>query len=153
MFSQARGISQYQQVGVETSVSGASAHQLVLLLMEGSLVAINIAKLKLGEGDIPGKGEAISKAIALIDEGLRTSLDLNAGGEIAQNLDALYEYMCHQLLMANLKNDPARLDEVAHLMSEIKGAWAAIAEPATPPADAPPQPAAPEAGPRSYGAA
>lgn len=128
MFSQTRGINQYQQVGLETSVSGASPHALVLLLMDGSLAAINIAKSKMAESNIAGKGEAISKAIALIDEGLRSSLDLNSGGEIAQNLEALYEYMCHQLLMANLKNDPERLDEVSRLMTEIRDAWKAIGD-------------------------
>ncbi|WP_371324760.1 flagellar export chaperone FliS [Dechloromonas sp. ZY10] len=156
MFSQARGVNQYQQVEIETSVSSASPHSLILLLMEGSLVAINIAKARMTEGDIPGKGEAISKAIALIDEGLRTSLDLDAGGEIAQNLDALYEYMCHQLLMANMKNTPDRLDEVIRLMSEIRDAWKAIGEQ---PSASEFQPTAPnlsqqpEAVPRSYGAA
>ena len=156
MFSQARGVNQYQQVEIETSVSSASPHSLILLLMEGSLVAINIAKAKMVEADIPGKGEAISKAIALIDEGLRASLDMNAGGDIAQNLDALYEYMCHQLLMANMKNDPARLDEVTRLMSEIRDAWKAIGEQPSAsefkPTAQNPSPQA-EAAPRSYGAA
>lgn len=155
MFNQARGVNQYQQVEIETSVSGASPHSLILLLMEGSLVAINIAKVKMIEGDTPGKGEAISKAIALIDEGLRTSLDLNAGGEIAQNLDALYEYMCHQLLMANIKNDADRLEEVTRLMSEIRDAWKAIGEQALTGDQQPIASPSPQADitPRSYGAA
>lgn len=155
MFNQARGVNQYQQVEIETSVSGASPHSLILLLMEGSLVATHIAKAKMIEDDTPGKGEAISKAIALIDEGLRASLDLNAGGEIAQNLDALYEYMCHQLLVANIKNDANRLEEVIRLMSEIRDAWKAIGE-QTATGDAQPAPSPsqqPDTAPRSYGAA
>ncbi|MCK6411282.1 MAG: flagellar export chaperone FliS [Azonexus sp.] len=155
MFNQVRGVNQYQQVEIETSVSGASPHSLILLLMEGSLVAINMARARMAEGDVPAKGEAVSKAIALIDEGLRASLDMNAGGEIAQNLDALYEYMCHQLLVANIKNDINRLEEVARLMGEIRDAWKAIGEQAVssefrPAPSSPPQPEAP---PRSYGAA
>lgn len=154
MFNQARGVNQYQQVEIETSVSAATPHSLILLLMEGALVAINIAKTRMLESDIPAKGEAISKAIALIDEGLRSSLDMNAGGDIAQNLDALYEYMCHQLLMANIKNDPAKLDEVARLMTEIRDAWKAIGDQGEnagvqPPMTEPPA----ESAPRSYGAA
>jgi len=71
------------------------------------------------------KGENISVAISILD-GLRISLDKSAGGEIAQNLDDLYDYMGRVLLKANLKNDPSLLDEVAGLLNEIKSAWDAI---------------------------
>lgn len=121
-----RGIDQYRKVEVETGISEATPHRLVLMLMEGALVAINIAAQRMEEGDIPRKGEAISKAISLIDEGLRPSLNLEAGGEIAANLDALYEYMGRQLLLGNLRNDVAPLNEVARLLGDIKEAWVAI---------------------------
>lgn len=133
-----KGIDQYRKVEVETGVPEASPHQLVLMLMEGALVAINIAAVKMEQGDIPKKGEAISKAIALIDEGLRPSLNLEQGGEIAANLDALYDYMGRQLFLANLRNDTAPLNEVARLLGDIKEAWVAIGNmpvPADPVAD------------------
>jgi flagellar protein FliS len=77
-------------------------------------------------GDIPAKGKSISKAIAIIDNGLRASLDKRIGGEIALNLDSLYEYMSRQLLLANLNNDEAKITEVQNLLRDLKGAWEAI---------------------------
>jgi len=125
MFSKSP-IAHYQQANTEGDVSDASPHRLILLLMEGTLVAVSIAKVKLAEHDVQARGRAISKAISLIDEGLRPSLDLEQGGEIALHLDALYDYMVRQLFTANLKSSADILDEVHRLMSEIKQAWEAI---------------------------
>ena len=77
-------------------------------------------------GEIPQKGAAISKAIDLITNGLRASLDMEAGGELADRLGSLYEYMAQRLLFANLKNSIAALDEVAELLSSLREAWAQI---------------------------
>ena len=79
-------------------------------------------------GDIAGKGEAASKAIQIIEEGLRASLDRDVGGSIALQLDSLYEYMCHRLLMASMGNDPIGFSEVATLLSDLRDAWAGIGE-------------------------
>lgn len=119
-------IAHYRQIGTEGGVFDATPHRLVLFLMEGALVAISIAKIKLAEGKTEERGRAISKAIALIDEGLRASLDLEQGGAIAANLDSLYEYMSRQLFIANLKCAPELLDEVHHLLGEIKQSWEEI---------------------------
>lgn len=116
----------YSQAGVEADVTTASPHRLILLLFDGALKAVTKAKFHMKNKEISAKGEAISKAIAIIDEGLNLSLDVKAGGELAENLRSLYEYMCHRLLQANLKNDVNALDEVAKLLSELRGAWAAI---------------------------
>ena len=120
-------ISQYQQVGVETGMADASPHGLILMLLEGAMISINMAKVNMASNKVSEKGAAISRAIAIIDEGLRLSLDKKAGGEIADNLDALYEYMGHQLLTANMRNSQDLLDEVTLLLSGIKGAWQEIA--------------------------
>lgn len=77
-------------------------------------------------GDIAAKGNAISKAIAIIDNGLRASLDKKVGGEIALNLDALYEYMSSRLVVANLKNQPQVLEEIYQLLKGLKDAWEKI---------------------------
>ena len=74
------------------------------------------------------KGSAISKAISIIDNGLRASLDKEAGGEIAANLDALYDYMSRRLLHANLKNDVTIIDEVHGLLADLRGAWVEIGD-------------------------
>ena len=78
------------------------------------------------------KGEAISKAIDIIGNGLKVSLDLEQGGEIAARLDALYDYLVLRLLHANLDNDLPALEEVAALLEEIHGAWREISPSATP---------------------
>ena len=119
----------YSNIGVETSVPGADPHQLILMLFEGAQLAIGNAKRHMADGEIAAKGTAISKAIMIIDDGLRASLDVEQGGRIAQNLRSLYEYMSRRLLVAGAKNDPALLDEVYALLGELKSAWASI-EPA-----------------------
>ncbi|MEW6313219.1 MAG: flagellar export chaperone FliS [Pseudomonadota bacterium] len=119
-------INAYSQVGIETGVNFASPHQLVLLLFDGALSAIANAKLHMSRKEIAAKGEAISKAISIIDAGLKASLDDHAGDQIAQNLKALYEYMGKRLLWANMKNSADALDEVTGLLLELKGAWEAI---------------------------
>lgn len=118
----------YKNVGLETSVQSASPHQLILLLFEGARQAIVVARAGIDNHDIPQKGTAISKAIDIILNGLRASLSMEDGGDLAQNLYALYDYMARRLLHANMHNDKAALDEVYSLLSEIHGAWAAIGE-------------------------
>jgi flagellar protein FliS len=135
-------VNAYTQVDMHSHAAYASPYQLVQLLMENTLRKVASAKSYMLEGsgnweNVVKKGENISNAIALV-EGLRLSLDKEAGGEVAQNLEDLYDYFERRLAIANAKNDPAILDEVASLMNEIKGAWAAIgnhpaANPATPP--------------------
>jgi len=121
-----KGISAYKNIAIETSVPIADPHALILLLFEGAEVAIYQAKDRMQENDIPAKGMAISRAIEIVANGLRASLDPKAGGEIAQQLDALYDYVVHRLLWANLKNDSAALDECLHLLGEIHSAWKQI---------------------------
>lgn len=119
-------INAYAKAGLDSSVTSADPHKLILLLYQGALLAISSAKNQMLRKEIAAKGKSISHAIMIIDEGLKNSLDKNAGGELAQNLSALYEYMNQRLLVANLKNDVAALDEVSGLLSELKGAWEEI---------------------------
>ena len=81
-------------------------------------------------GQIAARGKAISKAISIVNQGLKCSLDKARGGEIAERLDALYEYICDKLLDANIKGQPEALDEPARLLGELHGAWAQIGKPA-----------------------
>lgn len=119
-------VNHYAQVGVETGVTDATPHRLILMLFEGAIISVKIAKMHMEEGNVADKGAAISKALAIIDEGLRASLDKKAGGEIAENLDALYAYMVERLIVANIHNQAEPLDEVVRLLSDIKGAWEEI---------------------------
>jgi flagellar protein FliS len=131
-----RGVSAYANVGLETGIASASPHKLIVMLYDGALVALLSAKTNIAAGNIAAKGSAISKAISIIDNGLRASLDKNAGGEIAANLDALYDYMSRRLLHANLKNDVTIIDEVHGLLADLRGAWVAIGDKVEQPAAA-----------------
>jgi len=127
-YSNARNpIKQYNQVGVQSKVESASPHRLIQMLFEGALEKIAQAKGNIQQGKIAEKAALISWAIAIV-QGLQSSLDLEVGGEVAENLDALYEYMQKQLLHANIKNDVSLLDEVTKLLNTIKDGWDAIPE-------------------------
>lgn len=121
-----RTLDAYAKVGVETGVSGADPHQLILMLYEGALLALADGRLHMTRGEIAAKGQSISKAINIIENGLRASLDFEAGDELAARLAALYQYMCDRLLRANLRNEPAIIDEVSRLLSELRDAWSQI---------------------------
>ncbi len=119
-------ISAYTKIGTESGVIGADPHMLISLLFKGALLAIANAKSEVLRKETAAKGKSISKAIAIIGEGLNASLDKNVGGDLAQNLASLYDYMARRLVEANLKNDVAALDEVARLLAELAGAWQGI---------------------------
>lgn len=131
--SMQRGVNAYAKVGLETSVISASPHKLIVMLYDGALAAIKSAASHMAAGNIAEKGAAISKALDIINNGLRASLDKKAGGDIASNLDSLYVYMTERLLTANLQNKSSLLDEVQALLADLRDAWTQIGEkPAAP---------------------
>lgn len=117
----------YERVSLDTSIESADPHRLILMLFDGAVAALNTAKFSMQDNNIPAKGVAISKAIDIITNGLLASLDIEAGGELAERLAALYEYMTERLLFANLKNSVAALNEVSELLAGLRDAWAQIA--------------------------
>lgn len=119
----------YQRINVETSMHTIDQHQIVSLLYDGLLQSLAAARGALARGDVPAKCAAITRALRILQEGLMTGLDLVEGGEIAQNLNALYEYCAHQLVMANARNDDARLQEVYALIEPVAQGWKAIKQP------------------------
>lgn len=122
----ARGTQAYAQIGVESAVMSASPHQLIVLLFDGALSALVRARLFMQQGELAAKGEALSKAINIIDNGLKAGLDNEKGGEIAENLSSLYDYMIRRLMLANLRNDVAIIEEVEGLLTNIADAWKQI---------------------------
>tara|TARA_R110002073_G_scaffold320204_1_gene495524 strand:+ start:247 stop:675 length:429 start_codon:yes stop_codon:yes gene_type:complete len=121
-------ISAYQRTNVELGVESANPHKLILMLFEGAQLALSKAKMHIQKDEIAGKGEMLSKAIMIIDNGLKASLDTNVGGDMAFQLQALYDYMTNRLLIANLNNDPEIINEVNGLLSELYSAWKAIGD-------------------------
>jgi flagellar protein FliS len=118
--------SSYRNLDLETSVAQADPHKLIEMLLDGAADAIAQARSALRDGRIPAKGEATGRAVRILDEGLKASLDPR-GGELAANLKSLYQYMTHRLLQANLSNDDAKYAEVSSMLDQLRDAWKRIA--------------------------
>ncbi|SMC23458.1 flagellar protein FliS [Andreprevotia lacus DSM 23236] len=121
-----KALDAYGKQSLETAVETASPGRLIVMLYDGAIKAAQLGKFHMQNGDIPAKGAAITRAIAILDEGLRLALDREKGGELAENLDALYIYMLGQLFEANLSNRPELLDEVVTLLTQLREAWESI---------------------------
>ncbi|MFZ4215829.1 flagellar export chaperone FliS [Pantoea endophytica] len=128
MYSQS-GASTYARLGVESAVMSASQNQLVVMLFDGALSAIVRARLFMQEGNIEGRGISLSKAINIIDGGLKQGLVENAGDELSDNLLSLYDYMIRRLVSANLHNDVGAVEEVEGLLRNIADAWKEVVQP------------------------
>ncbi|WP_273804935.1 flagellar export chaperone FliS [Providencia rettgeri] len=116
----------YQQVDLESEITNATPYQLIQILFKGALSALKRGEIFMQQGKVAEKGKEISKAIDIIDTGLKQSLNYDAGGELAESLASLYEYMTMQLLRANLENNVAYVQEVYQLLSDIASAWQQI---------------------------
>lgn len=125
----AYGAGAYRSEAVQAA-QYADPHALVTMLFDGALERLSQARGAIEHGMTARKGERIGKALAIVDS-LRASLDLERGGAIASQLQALYGYMEQRLLQANLRNDVAALDEVAALLREIRSGWEGISADAT----------------------
>ena len=120
-------IDQYRHVGTATSVSQADPHQLVSLLFDGAIAAVLQARHALDCGDVATRGQTIGRAMRIIDEGLKASLESRGDAALEENLRSLYEHMVHRLFVANVQGSDEPLAEVARLLGELRSAWAAIA--------------------------
>jgi flagellar protein FliS len=116
----------YRLVGVETGVPAASPHRLVTMLFDGFNDAVAQARNALRQGDVQAKCMAITRAVRIVDEGLKASLDVDSGGPLASDLLALYGYVTVRLTEANLHNDGNALAECAALLEPVRSAWIAI---------------------------
>lgn len=123
----------YSNIGLETQVLSASPERLITLLFEGALSAIAKARLHLQMGNIAERGMAISKAIDIVDSGLKHSVDTETGGELANNLIATYEVVLYNLMQANLHADEGKLALAETLLKEIGSAWREACDPAAEP--------------------
>lgn len=111
-------MNQYQK----TQISTASSEQILIMLYDGAIRFVHQADEAMASGQKLQKLESISKAMAIITE-LANTLDHEVGGEIAENLDALYSYMTRELTRANLKNDRELLKVVETLLSDLRETW------------------------------
>lgn len=115
--------SAYQQVGVNSQVMGASPHGLISLLFAELRKCLLGAKAAMESKDVPLKVRLMAKSARLLDEGLMSSLDVQAGGELAGNLHRLYSYSLMRLAQANSSNNVAMVDEVLGLLQPVMDGW------------------------------
>lgn len=121
------GAKAYSKLGLETDVISGEPHRLVLMLFDGALLSIQRARAHMLARRIADKGLSIGHAIEIVDNGLRVSVDSRHDPEFAGRLISLYRYITMRLLQANLRNDPAALDEAARILGDLRAAWVQIA--------------------------
>jgi flagellar protein FliS len=124
-YSNKSSLAAYRSVAVHGGVAAADPHQLIVMLLDGALERIAGARGAIEHGSPETRNRLLHRTVAIIDE-LRGSLNLAAGGEIAANMADLYDYSGRLLIRANLEGRTDLLDEVSHLLREIRSAWIQI---------------------------
>lgn len=117
------GAHAYREVSVDTDALAANPHQLIVMLFDGALRAMDTAGAQMACGDIEGKGRSITRAIDIVGSGLAASLDLKQGGELASRLASLYDYIIRQLVAANIGNDTHKLADTRRLLGQMRQNW------------------------------
>ena len=112
----------YKKVSIDSQLSAASPHKVIQMLMAGAIERLIQGKAAMQQGNIAVKGERLGKALDIVIS-LRTCLSMDDGGDIASNLDALYDFMIRQISQANQNNEPQPIDDVVEMLREIKSAW------------------------------
>lgn len=130
----ARATGSYATIGLETEVLSASPERLISLLFRGALTAIAQAQHHLQVGNIADRGKAISKAIDIVDSGLKTGVDTDRGGEVARLLITSYELIIRDLMLANLHSDADQLAAAEKQLTDLADAWYTAADPTFKPA-------------------
>lgn len=127
MYTHPQAASAYARMGTQSTAMAASPHQLITMLFDAVHSALLMARHHMAQGDTRAKGQALSQAINLIDNGLKASLDEGQGGaegaKLAGNLAMLYDYVTAQLMLANVRNDPALIDVAERLLGNVSSAW------------------------------
>lgn len=120
------GAKAYAQVGLETGINSASPHGLIAMLYDGAIEAIRKAKIYLEMNDIEMKGRQMDKALRILKDGLTASLDLKAGGELAERLLSLYDFISKELILANSQNNVEKMDACIDMLEDLRSAWMEI---------------------------
>lgn len=130
MYTHPQAAGAYARIGTQSAAMAATPHQLITLLFDAVDSALRMARHHMARGQTGAKGAALSKAINLIENGLKASLDAEAGGaegaRLVGNLSMLYDYVVCQLMLANVRNDPTLLDEAERVLGPVASAWREI---------------------------
>jgi flagellar protein FliS len=122
------GAKAYAQVELETGINSASPHGLIVMLYDGAIEALRKAKIHIEMNDIEMKTKSMDKAMRIIKDGLTAALDVKAGGALAEQLLALYDYISKEIVLANVQNNAERIDTCIGLLSDLRNAWHEIGQ-------------------------
>ena len=125
VYARTSNLAAYQSAAAHGGVAASDPHGLIVMLMDGALERIAMARGAMQRNDVTEKARLLNRTVSIVAE-LRGSLDLSAGGQIAANLSELYDYMNRRLMLALANNQIEPLDEVSKLLTDIRGAWVAI---------------------------
>ena len=118
-------LSLYKQIDLDARVHGASPHELILMLFDGAIAALEGAKLAIENEDMQRKGECITRVSSILG-GLRDSLNVDLESDLPNQLDRLYDYMQRQVFEVHARNDCQKLDEIQQLLLTVKSGWSGI---------------------------
>lgn len=121
-----KAFTEYQQTNAATAVMDASPHQLTQLLLKAAMDKLSVAVGAVERNDIQLRVASIARAIDIVME-LKSTLDVEKGGDVAAELDRLYQFVLDQLLDANLQSDPSKLQAAREIIGTIHEAWVQIA--------------------------
>ena len=121
----------YQQADVYGCAESANPHRLVEMLMDGLQKNLSQAKIAIDSGNVSAKCASVDKCLRILDV-LRGGLNFDTGGKVATNLDDLYDYMQHRLVVGNYDSSSDIINEIISLNQQVKEAWSAISDELSP---------------------
>jgi flagellar protein FliS len=118
-------LAQYGQIKNDTQTTYASPHQLMLMLFDGAIEAMSFTIGAIENNNFELRSKQNSRSITIIN-GMRECLDMETGGELADNLYSLYQYMTKELFKASYKNDAETIQNIQTMLKDIRGSWEKI---------------------------
>lgn len=133
-------LNKYHDEYRKNDISTSNQGRLILMMYEGAMKFTTMALQCIDKGDIAGKGLYIQKTLNIVSE-LSVSLDMKKGGEVAQRLETLYQYVLNQLTAANIKSDRQALESILNVLTPLYEAWSQLFDPHANPNNQQPHPA------------
>ena len=118
-------LAQYGQIKNDTQTTYASPHQLMLMLFDGAIESMSFTIGAIQNNNFELRSKQNSRSITIIN-GMRECLDMETGGELADNLYSLYQYMTKELFKASFKNDVDTIKNIQTMLKDIRGSWEKI---------------------------
>ena len=118
-------LAQYGQIKNDTQTTYASPHQLMLMLFDGAIEAMSFTIGAIENNNFELRSKQNSRSITIIN-GMRECLDMETGGDLANNLFSLYQYMTKELFKASFKNDADTVQNIQTMLKDIRGSWEKI---------------------------